>query len=736
MKKILSYVFTAAVVIGVLFFGRQNAEAVCLGGFQGGTGLCAVSSTAQNQFLQVASTSPYLTYGTAGITSSTLPADVAYTDASNTFTGLNTFGGGNASATISNILATPTVIPNFNSIVWFPTPTNLASGNCPGYAGVTGKDICLQDLYNSQLGVSSGTLISIPGYLYASSTADTPVSFSNNQETVSIEGVPGEGTVWGWGNATNTAEFTWNVGSSINPGYQSHVGGYGIFQMNLTNDSGNASATAILWGGTHGAEGFVEDHNIFRGWYYVNTFGANTFIFSITYNRFIDNQFPIYYVGAANSGENAMMTGNLFGDAPVNPCQVITGTLGLANFQYNDFDDCQQVIATASWQVVDQGDYWENPATASSQNQAAYPYIVVQTSTTSNVALQDIIMVNDNVSSTTSTAPVFLQNSANVTGNGIVVVANGNATTVAAFASNSITANTDLCNLYNVSTTNSAFANVFSTGGAVGLSFTPTGGVNCVQRYQNNFVYAPGVQSSNSNVSTYFGGGLLNRLIIPSGGASTNAFQDIGPGTTPLSTLQVDGTLAALNNVIFSSSTFQIPNNTSGQNYFSYTFAGSASTTWYMPQAASTTNRLVEISNASPNAASIILTATSTDSFSIQGVTTTVATMTRGTTQLFQEQNSVLGNLWVPLGPLVQTYATPSIGGGSLTAGTCASTTIAIDSSVQSSTAGLSFNLSSDAGADFYTQDMWVAAGISVRVCAAGITGTPNSSVGVLKITR
>lgn len=82
-------------------------------------------------------------------------------------------------------------------------------------------------------------------------------------------------------------------------------------------------------------------------------------------------------------------------------------------------------------------------------------------------------------------------------------------------------------------------------------------------------------------------------------------------------------------------------------------------------------------------------------------------------------------------------FQTGSIGGGSLTAGTCASTTVVLASGVVTSTAAFITTPTKDPGPDFYWETVLVASSsVSTRVCAAGITGTPTASTYNVKIIQ
>jgi hypothetical protein len=70
MKKFLSLLIIAGAVVGSLL-AVDSASAVVCAGYQGCTGIGTASSTAVGQYLQVASTSPFLTYQYANPTGAT-----------------------------------------------------------------------------------------------------------------------------------------------------------------------------------------------------------------------------------------------------------------------------------------------------------------------------------------------------------------------------------------------------------------------------------------------------------------------------------------------------------------------------------------------------------------------------------------------------------------------------------------------------------------------------------------
>lgn len=82
-------------------------------------------------------------------------------------------------------------------------------------------------------------------------------------------------------------------------------------------------------------------------------------------------------------------------------------------------------------------------------------------------------------------------------------------------------------------------------------------------------------------------------------------------------------------------------------------------------------------------------------------------------------------------------FTTASIGGGSLTAGTCASTTTVLPTGISTTTAAFITTPQVDPGPDFYWETVLIASSsVSTRVCAAGITGTPTAALFNVKIIQ
>lgn len=112
-------------------------------------------------------------------------------------------------------------------------------------------------------------------------------------------------------------------------------------------------------------------------------------------------------------------------------------------------------------------------------------------------------------------------------------------------------------------------------------------------------------------------------------------------------------------------------------------------------------------------------------------------TGTESVSQTIGATGQINANGGLKLTGTIGTFTVASMGGGSLTAGTCASTTTALSGSIATSSAAFITTPTVDPGPDFYWETVLIAtSSVSTRVCAAGITGTPNASTYVVKVIQ
>jgi len=127
--------------------------------------------------------------------------------------------------------------------------------------------------------------------------------------------------------------------------------------------------------------------------------------------------------------------------------------------------------------------------------------------------------------------------------------------------------------------------------------------------------------------------------------------------------------------------------------------------------------------------------ATSTDFINIGNVTTTSYTVTRGGSITIQDGGS---QRWDVLSRSPQRYLTASIGGGSLVAGNCTSTTTGVDTWITTSTADAMTFPTSPNGArvNSSTWDSQLTANgvVTTEVCSDGVTETPAATAYVFTV--
>lgn len=640
------------------------------------------------------------------------------TSSSPTFNGLTL--NGNISGTkgtfgadsISGSTSTPSFFSNVDTILF----ANATSGAQDYDAYLNG--LCASSLLNA-----SGSLIVVP-----QGTWNVSTSIVLNGRC-SFMGAGGNGTILNWQGAQGTTLITYQF-----PTLNNEIGGG--FQGFTFLNGGSATTTnpsiAIdmnggsnnLLGGAHS----ITEFNLFKNWGLAIRAATGTYGEYITNNSFRANGQLLEFSSAHNSGETPNVSNNWGGDeanATTSNCVVFeVASVEDAYVGNNTWDNCE---------VVDKGGNQINFGTFETENtlyatDGSGPALYIADSASSNDTIDLMQVHNDSNATSTSYNPAVIVYGSNLQIKALSA-SFSNGVGIPALFNNLGTANDNIhaCGLVPVN------AGAYTKVGSFSYNAIPTTALTgCFDMKANSYAAAITTNAANQ-MSFVNGGGNAVTISIPGGGSNLAPYVGIGNTASgkATSTLDVGGTWACANDTISVSTT--IPTNSSGNNFCTYYFTGSASSTLFMPTTIQ--NRFYGANNQGGGApgVNLLLQATSTDIFNIRGTTTTSYTETKGDSSYWQYDSGT----WVSQGPLTQTYATPSIGGGSLTAGTCASTTIAIDSSVVSTTASLDFDLAVDPGPDFYTQKVWLSQGnISVRVCAAGITGTPNASVGVLKVIR
>lgn len=563
------------------------------------------------------------------------------------------------------------------------------------------------------LPASGGTIV-IPAGTYNYST---PIIFATQHKPVILEG-QGGGSFYAAGATTLVYTSSTGIGITYNAEGASS-GGSGLYNLSLVGpagiyaggNTGIGSSTTILnttstqgvhLGGTFGATGVVLQGVEISGWGKGVQWDSNTFLTDINNSAIQKNGMDLYFPSSTNAYENDHVTNSLIGDGNygsgsiASNCVYIGNTSQSGDWQFtgNSFDDCQ-----VTWGASAQGasihltnNHFENPNNASTSE---YSFV---SSTAAQLRYLSIVSVGN----------YYVTNGDRTSGQPIIT--NGGAFTSVG----------DTINNYNTDTSDvTKFVLNQDTNDTVtwsGLRYTGLPGTT-------DFVYATiplgpqGYAVGNNSPQFYIA-------------SSTNPAILIGDSSSSVNGLEVKGADA--------SSTLTPPeirlnnnNDSAGDQTFISSYDGNSGT---------------------PFRGGILFTANNVGQDSISFLSGNSATVAGLSTPMYINPSSAGG--YVTFGATTSisrvgvvggftlqsassTFTTGAIGGGSLTAGTCASTTTALDPSIVTSTAAFITTPKTDPGPDFYWETVLVASSsVSTRVCAAGITGTPNSSAFNVKIIQ
>lgn len=341
--------------------------------------------------------------------------------------------GGVATSTITSD-GSNSVIQKLNNV--FNLPADFSTRGCFGSSTLTDFGGCIDYVYS--LITASSAIVNVPNINVPTANWQTAINIATNQKFIQIQCVP-NGTILNWGGVGTST--MWNAGSAASGvGYIAHPTPYGVDGCTFVGPSHSGTTTAVLLGGTQGAEGVSYTHFKIQGFGLGFQFGNNTYSTNISDGQMSDNgQHLVVPAGLTNSTERLNIKNMQFGDAfssvssPESNCIVITAASNV-NMTDNQYDDCQVVIADGSWDVSIKGGQAENPALVAGTH-LGYPYFVINNSLTTSVAIEDIALVND-ASSTTSTASEFIQSGAAFTFKNLSAVANGTASTTARLITN------------------------------------------------------------------------------------------------------------------------------------------------------------------------------------------------------------------------------------------------------------------------------------------------------------
>lgn len=216
------------------------------------------------------------------------------------------------------------------------------------------------------------------------STFPTTIDFGTEGKRVVLTCDPGvtlqyTGTVAAINlNATNLAQLRkgWGVDGC-------HIVGNGSYQ-----------GVGIVMGGTHGAQGAYVKNSTFEGFTQAITVGANTWLYDIDYNLFIDNTQALYVGPANNSGEGASFDHDTFADCRSNLERCVffdTNASDGAYFGHPIFDDAGVYFSDGvlGW-TIDTGK-WENPG---APTYPSYTYLTCESGGFNNGTLLGGTMMN------------------------------------------------------------------------------------------------------------------------------------------------------------------------------------------------------------------------------------------------------------------------------------------------------------------------------------------------------
>lgn len=551
-------------------------------------------------------------------------------------------------------------------------------------------------------GNGSGTIIEIPAGNYSYSTG---IVCGTAGFRCLIEGAPGGGTTL---NYTGTgAAITLNYG--VQGTGIMHADGQGVSNLYLI---GNTSATTtpqigILVGGTSpgGGEGTVISN---LG---ISTFGVglelatNTYNFTMQTSIIRNSGYNVLINAPANSGESDRFLNDFIVDgANNNPTDCFLAQNSANSslvIQGTSFDDCQVHLQQAILSATFTGDYWENPGHTA---WLSYPYLLVDNNAVNQTTVTGGLMMND-ASSSAQYPAEFISNGGTMTIDGLGAYnnASGHPNTVPVLVLETGSAAHTVIQGYNNEV--NAVQNTIGTSGVVSNYADSTSTIAAALKVASTFTV--------TSTST-----LIGNVTI---GTSTNSILPLDvEGAIGSGQLSGGGDIRS----------YQDATN----DYVSLTSSGSKSGFYR-----NTTNDFMLYYDTTLG--NTVLNTTFTGaSMLFQYKGTTYATLNSSGTfgiNTLNVTSSAKFNGAITLATASSSFTTGSIGGGSLTAGTCASTTTALDSSVVTSSAAFITTPKIDPGPDFYWETVLIASSsVSTRVCAAGITGTPTGSTYNVKILQ
>lgn len=276
-KRILYIIFS--VIVGIILSAGFVKAATTLFGYQGGTGFSTSTTSTVGYFLQISSTSPYLTYTFASALTAT-PTLQQVTNAGAVTTNQIQFAGGTSTAAlvVQGLLTAPTgsftytdatttnaTFATVGTLIGSNTTiTNVSSTNMSVSSSllVTGKAVCLADGTNclptttptlQQVATAGNTTSLALIFAGGTSTANFVVTGTLNAQTTTLgqtaitNGLSVVGNATISGNATSSNFFATNL-SGTNISYTSATGtNHTITNGTVTNLT---SSNVTITGGT------------------------------------------------------------------------------------------------------------------------------------------------------------------------------------------------------------------------------------------------------------------------------------------------------------------------------------------------------------------------------------------------------------------------------------------------------------------------------------------------------
>jgi len=232
-------------------------------------------------------------------------------------------------------------------------------------------------------------------------TMSTPVAFNNASKPVTLEGAGGACINFA---AKSGTAFVFNNGDLRN-----HFRSGGMLNIVL-NGPNSGTSTAILLGGTNGAEGFSLTNSKVN--WPVGTgimFGDNTWGTLFDHSTITGTPGINFPEGTANAGEDIELRGTFVQGQPNNfaNCAIFDGGGGLQlTIIGGSFDDCQLTLRSGSLHVS--GTHFENPGVR--PDSLANPFLAIE----GNSTLEQVWLGQDESKAVTTAQEILVRGNTQV----------------------------------------------------------------------------------------------------------------------------------------------------------------------------------------------------------------------------------------------------------------------------------------------------------------------------------